>query len=101
VKSLPHTKTAKLTFKKNERGWGFSSVVERLPSKRKALSLVPSSEKKKNELAEKMLDPAMPVSDRPCQKAMKHSRTSWILSDKQASLPAQFCTLLSPFLRRL
>jgi len=28
-------------------GWGFSSVVERLPSKLKALGLVPSSEKKK------------------------------------------------------
>jgi len=28
-------------------GWGFNSVVERLPSKRKALGLVPSSEKKK------------------------------------------------------
>jgi len=27
-------------------GWGFSSVVERLPSNRKALGLVPSSEKK-------------------------------------------------------
>jgi len=32
---------------KNEwRGWGFSSVVERLPRKRKALGSVPSSEKK-------------------------------------------------------
>jgi len=32
-------------------GWGFSSVVERLPSKHKALRLVPSSEvKKKNEI---------------------------------------------------
>jgi len=28
-------------------GWGFSSVVEHLPSKRKALGSVPSSEKKK------------------------------------------------------
>jgi len=28
-------------------GWGFSSVVEHLPSKCKALGLVPSSEKKK------------------------------------------------------
>jgi len=28
------------------RGWGFSSVVEGLPSKRKALGSVPSSEKK-------------------------------------------------------
>jgi len=27
-------------------GWGFSSVVERLPSKRKALGSVPGSEKK-------------------------------------------------------
>jgi len=27
-------------------GWGFSSVVERLPRKRKALGSVPSSEKK-------------------------------------------------------
>jgi len=30
-------------------GWGFSSVVERLPSKRKALGSVPSSEKKKKQ----------------------------------------------------
>jgi len=30
-------------------GWGFSSVVERLPSKRKALGSVPSSKKKKKE----------------------------------------------------
>jgi len=30
------------------RGWGFSSVVEHLPSKRKALGSVPSSEKKKD-----------------------------------------------------
>jgi len=32
-------------------GWGFSSVVERLPRKRKALGLVPSSEKKKRKLS--------------------------------------------------
>jgi len=31
------------------RCWGFSSVVERLPRKRKALGSVPSSEKKKKE----------------------------------------------------
>jgi len=30
-----------------EEGWGFISVVERLPSKHKALGSVPSSEKKK------------------------------------------------------
>jgi len=30
-----------------KRGWGFSSVVERLPSKRKALGSVLSSRKKK------------------------------------------------------
>jgi len=34
------------TYKSNKRGWGFSSVVERLPRKRKALGSVPSSEKK-------------------------------------------------------
>ncbi len=35
----------KLTIKSNQgRGWGFSSVVERLPRKRKALGSVPSSE---------------------------------------------------------
>jgi len=28
-------------------GWGFSSVVERLPSKRKALGSIPGPEKKK------------------------------------------------------
>jgi len=33
-------------IKQTNRGWGFSSVVERLPRKRKALGSVPSSEKK-------------------------------------------------------
>jgi len=32
-----------------KRGWGFSSVVERLPRKHKVLGSVPSSEKKKKE----------------------------------------------------
>jgi len=31
----------------NQWGWGFSSAEERLPSERKALGSVPSSEKKK------------------------------------------------------
>jgi len=34
------------------KGWGFSSVVERLPSKRKALGSVSSSEKKKRKKKE-------------------------------------------------
>jgi len=34
-------------FKNIGLGWGFSSAVERLPSERKALGSVPSSEKKK------------------------------------------------------
>jgi len=34
------------------KGWGFSSVVEHLPSKRKALGSVPSSEKKKEKKKE-------------------------------------------------
>ena len=34
-------------------GWGLSSVVERLPSKRKALGSVPSSEKKKKKKKKK------------------------------------------------
>jgi len=34
-------------IKEESMGWGFSSVVERLPRKRKALGSVPSSEKKK------------------------------------------------------
>jgi len=37
-----HSETKKVM----NRGWGFSSVVERLPRKRKALGSVPSSEKK-------------------------------------------------------
>lgn len=35
-------------FRGGERDWGFSSVVEHLPSKRKALCLFLSSEGKKN-----------------------------------------------------
>jgi len=35
-----------LVLKADRRGWGFSSVVERLPRKRKALGSVPSSGKK-------------------------------------------------------
>jgi hypothetical protein len=34
-------------MRNEEGGWGFSSVVERLPSKRKALGSVLSSGKKK------------------------------------------------------
>jgi len=34
-------------------GWGFSSVEARLPSKPKALGLVPSSEKKKRKKKKK------------------------------------------------
>jgi len=40
-------KLNELLLKKKNRGWGFSSVVERLPSKRKALGLVLSSGNKK------------------------------------------------------
>jgi len=40
-------KQAEQALKSRPGGWGFSSVVERLPSKRKALGSVPSSEKKK------------------------------------------------------
>jgi len=40
-------------YKSGKQGWGFSSVVERLPSKRKALGSVPSSEKKKKEKKKK------------------------------------------------
>jgi len=43
------TQTHTLVYLKiKNRGRGFSSVVERLPSKRKALGSVPSSEKKKS-----------------------------------------------------
>jgi len=44
-----HTHELKLR-KSYNRGWGISSVVERLPSKLKALGSVPSSEKKKKML---------------------------------------------------
>jgi len=45
-------------------GWGFSSVVECLPSKRKALGLVPSSqgEKKKDKKKKKK------SANLPCMK---------------------------------
>ncbi|EDM15751.1 rCG60325 [Rattus norvegicus] len=38
--------SAGTSFRVKIGGWGFSSVVERLPRKRKALGSVPSSEKK-------------------------------------------------------
>jgi len=41
-----------LSLKIKFSDWGFSSVVERLPSKRKALDSVPSSEKKKRKKKE-------------------------------------------------
>jgi len=49
------TKKTSMQFlkKKKRRGWGFSSVVERLPRKRKALGSVPSSGKKKKKKKEK------------------------------------------------
>ena len=37
-------------------GWGFSSVVERLPRKRKALGSVPSSEKKEPKKKKKCIE---------------------------------------------
>jgi hypothetical protein len=42
IKEIKRTK-----IKKQRRGWRFSSVEERLPGKCKALSSVPSTEKKK------------------------------------------------------
>jgi len=42
-----HLKQGKGRSKRLNRGWGFSSVVECLPSRRKALGSVLSSEKKK------------------------------------------------------
>jgi len=39
--------------KEGPRGWGFSSVVEHLPSKHKALGSVPSSEKKRKKKKKK------------------------------------------------
>jgi len=44
----------KILLKRKIRGWGFSSVVERLPSKSKALGSVPSSEKKKKKKKRKI-----------------------------------------------
>jgi len=41
------------TNKNSDRGWGFSSVVEHLPSKRKVLGSVPSFEKKKRKKKKK------------------------------------------------
>jgi len=41
---------AQKSYKKLMWGWGFSSVVERLPRKRKALGSVPSFGKKKKEI---------------------------------------------------
>jgi len=50
-KTHPHSiKAKKKKKKRGGGGWGFSSVVERLPRKRKALGSVPSSEKKKKSL---------------------------------------------------
>uniref|UniRef100_A0A8I5ZV41 Coiled-coil domain-containing protein 72 n=1 Tax=Rattus norvegicus TaxID=10116 RepID=A0A8I5ZV41_RAT len=40
-------------IKKSGKGWGFISVIERLPSKLKALRSVPSSEKKKKKKKKK------------------------------------------------
>jgi len=45
------------TIKGARRGWRFSSVVERLPRKRKALGSVPSSEKKKEPKKKKKKKP--------------------------------------------
>jgi len=42
-----------MPFENTSRGWGFGSVLERLPRKRKALGSVPSSEKKKSKKKKK------------------------------------------------
>jgi len=48
-------------MKSLSRGWGFSSVVERLPSQRKALGSVPSSEKKRKKKKEKLVQIHIPA----------------------------------------
>jgi len=52
-------------LKKWVLGWGFSSVVEHLPSERKALGSVPSSEKKKK----------------------KRKKKKWVLLQRKVALP--------------
>jgi len=47
--------TEKPCLEKTKEGWGFSSVVERLPSKHKALRSVPSSGEKKKRGLERWL----------------------------------------------
>jgi len=59
-------------------GWGFSSVVERLPRKRKALGSVPSSEKKnqKKKKKKKRALTALPevLSSNPSNHMVAHNR---------------------------
>jgi len=62
-----------LTFKKKYWGWGFSSVVERLPRKRKALGSVPSSEKKEPKKKKILIYfPRMCACVRACMRKPQH-----------------------------
>jgi len=45
-----------VSIKEIERGWGFGSVVECLPRKRKALGSVPSSKRKKKKKKKKEIE---------------------------------------------
>jgi len=50
---LGYYNTESALLKPKPGGWGFSSVVERLPRKRKALGSVPSSKKKRTKKKKK------------------------------------------------
>jgi len=53
------------------RGWGFSSAVERLPSERKALGSVPSSEKKKRKKKKNVPVQNKQINKKKTQKTKK------------------------------
>jgi len=72
--------------KAQTRGWGFSSVVERLPSKRKALGSVRSSEKKKKEEKKKVFQKKKKKSPDQAQLALSLSLPRVCGSDANSQL---------------
>jgi len=81
------------------QGWGFSSVVERLPSKRKALGLVPSSEKTKTKTKTKT--PKQTNKKKPKQNNYD-AQTEWYVDYKQdRPLPSHSLPPLHKFVHTL
>jgi len=82
VPQQPELHRETLSWKSKNRGWGFSSAVERLPSERKALGSVPSSEKKKKKRKKKKEIP----------QTKPNQTRQFLLTAEGHNLPILYCS---------